>query len=760
MATDLVVERFEVDGLDVTRRVLPGDLVVSPHPTLPLEVVRRVPRPATVEVPAVHRPGGRGPLRLVVRFGRAERGVRVVDVATGASAESVGDGSATVTLEVPAAGSRRVNSQGTELTAEREGIEVGFGRPVEDVADAVHEVRGWSGGGVLLRVEMLRDVGLFDPRFFAYYEDTDLAWRARRQGWRTVCAPAAVLHHLHGGTAGSTARPFFFLNYRNWLLTVLRNGDRADVAAALAHARHLSWPYVRRNVTGRLRRGRRPDLAIGGAWARVFAGVLAAAPAVLATRRRSGRPGSVDVVGRQVATDVVSRWMPPSSARPPATRPGGPVLVYVDVTETLRSGWRAGIQRVTCELVRHLPVERPDLEVVPIVFEPHRGTFRRVTGPEYAELLAPTHRQVPRRPAAQMSPARRLVGQVGARLGLTRLAEAVRRRRAIGDEPPEHTALRLERLEPGSVLLDADASWNVRAAARDALLPELAASGVAVVQVLYDILPLLQPEWFEPKNAAVFRRHVEAHADHADLVVAISADTAATYRSSLQAAGRRVPPVEVVPLGTELPAAAATPTGPGAVELPAELDDAPFVLVVGTVEPRKNHAVLLDALDVVRAEHPELHLVVVGRPGWRNADTIARLDQLSASDAPVHWLRDATDAELDELYRRAFLVVAPSRSEGFGLPVAEALARGRVVLSSTGGALPEAGGDAAEYFEPDDAAELARLIRRHLDDPAHHEARLAAARAAVPRRWAEVAADVGRHLDGIVASFASPQGRC
>jgi glycosyltransferase involved in cell wall biosynthesis len=310
------------------------------------------------------------------------------------------------------------------------------------------------------------------------------------------------------------------------------------------------------------------------------------------------------------------------------------------------------------------------------------------------------------------------------------------------------------------VLRDPDARCNVRAAARDALLPQLAQSGVAIVQVLYDILPLQRPDWFEPKNAAVFRRHVEAHAAHADLVVAISADTAATYRSWLEAAGRRVPPVEVVPLGTELPTGAASTAEPGTVELPPDLDDAPFVLDVGTVEPRKNHAVLLDAVEVVRAEHPELRLVVVGRPGWRNADTIARLEQLAASDAPVHWLRDATDPELDELYRRAFLVVAPSLSEGFGLPVAEALARGRAVLSSTGGALPEAGGDAAEYFEPTDAAELARLIRLHLDDPAHHEARVAAGRPAGPRRWADVAVDVGRHLDDVVASFASPQGRC
>ena len=748
-SAELVLERVSVDGFDVTRRVLTEGVTMSSHPTLPLEMIRRIRTEAVLRVPVTGRHGDTCHVEL--HFTGASSGVRALDVADGASSEVSSAPTApdaVLRLDVPATGRRHVNSLGTDLTPGREGFEVGFGELDDDAVDrpaGAHEVIGWSGGGVLLRVEMLRRVGLFDPRYFAYYEDTDLAWRSRRQGWRTRCQPASVLHHLHGGSVGATARPFFFLNYRNWLLTALRNGTRADVLAAGRLAGHLSWPYLRRNVIGRLRRGWRPHGQISAAWGRVFLGVAADGPAVLRTRRSSARPDAPEPIGAVTATDVVSRWMPASSSRAPAPRLGGPTIVYLDVTETLRSGWRAGIQRVTCELARHLPTEAPDLELVPIVFEARHGRFRRISGTEYAELLAPTHRQRPPSAPAPMSTARRLVGRAGALLGLTPLAERIRARRAERAEPPVNRALLLDRLEPGSILLDADAAWNVRAAARAEILPALAAQGVRIVQILYDVLPVERPEWFEPTNAGLVVDHLRAHAAHASLVIAISEHTATGYREWLGATGQRVPRVDVVTLGTERPVT----LDPDPASLPEGLAGAPFLLAVGTVEPRKNHATLLDGFaDVVR-DHPELHLVVVGRPGWRAADTIDRLRELARRDPRVHWLDDASDPELEALYRAAFLVVAPSYSEGFGLPVIEALARGATVLSSDGGALPEAGGDSVEYFDPTDAGALATLVRQHLDDPTHHAERRRIAAATAPRRWAEVAAEIGPLLGSI-----------
>jgi glycosyltransferase involved in cell wall biosynthesis len=187
-------------------------------------------------------------------------------------------------------------------------------------------------------------------------------------------------------------------------------------------------------------------------------------------------------------------------------------------------------------------------------------------------------------------------------------------------------------------------------------------------------------------------------------------------------------------------------------DLPDELSGQRYLLTVGTLEPRKNHTVLLDAFDRVQADHPDLHLVVVGRQGWRVDELADRLQRRAESDPRVHWFHQATDGELEALYQGAFAVVAPSLSEGFGLPVAEALARGRVVLSSHGGALREAGGEAAEYFDPTDPGQLEALLRLHLGDGGHHEARSAVSAAVVPRRWREVAEELAEFLKSMPGS--------
>jgi hypothetical protein len=284
-------------------------------------------------------------------------------------------------------------------------------------------------------------------------------------------------------------------------------------------------------------------------------------------------------------------------------------------------------------------------------------------------------------------------------------------------------------------------------------LPEFVTGGVTVVQVLYDVLPVIRPEWFEPTNGRLFIDFLEAHAQHADLIVAISEDTAQGYRQWIAATGQRAVPVEVVTLGTELPVSVSAPTA----DLPDGLDGARYLLTVGTLEPRKNHGVLLEAFDRVQADHPDVHLVVVGREGWRVEDVATRLRDRAASDPRVHWLQAATDAELEALYQGAFAVVAPSLSEGFGLPVAEALARGRVVLSSSGGALREAGGEAAEYFDPQSPDELESLLRLHLGDDGHHQARSAVSAAVEPRRWSQVAEELAEFLKSMPGAPHDPR---
>jgi len=146
--------------------------------------------------------------------------------------------------------------------------------------------------------------------------------------------------------------------------------------------------------------------------------------------------------------------------------------------------------------------------------------------------------------------------------------------------------------------------------------------------------------------------------------------------------------------------------------------EGPYVLAVGSLEPRKNLTGLLDALLLLdRSPAEELTLAVVGPGGWHNQTSRERL---AAAGRRLHIveLGYVSDRELLDLYRGATLFAYPSLSEGFGLPVLEAMACGTPVITSDRGSLPEVAGDAAELVDPEDAEALAAAIARVLGDEA------------------------------------------
>ncbi|MBS0663746.1 MAG: glycosyltransferase family 4 protein [Verrucomicrobia bacterium] len=163
---------------------------------------------------------------------------------------------------------------------------------------------------------------------------------------------------------------------------------------------------------------------------------------------------------------------------------------------------------------------------------------------------------------------------------------------------------------------------------------------------------------------------------------------------------------------------------PGAPPTPGPA--APW-LVVGSLEPRKNHAAALDAYELYHA-HSSVRrpLVVAGGAGWKSDAIRARLSALQGRGLTVHTPGYVPDAELAGLYASSFALVCPSWHEGFGLPLVEALTAGLPVLSSDRASLPEVGGDAPVYFAPDQPAALAEAMLALERDPAAHARRAAA----------------------------------
>jgi glycosyltransferase involved in cell wall biosynthesis len=153
------------------------------------------------------------------------------------------------------------------------------------------------------------------------------------------------------------------------------------------------------------------------------------------------------------------------------------------------------------------------------------------------------------------------------------------------------------------------------------------------------------------------------------------------------------PPSIVAHLGTDL-----HPACPK--ELPADLPpDRPYFVTVGTIEPRKNHAFLLDIWKDMGADAPTL--VIAGGRGWKNDDVFARLDRLP-EDVPIQEVSGLTDGALVALVEGSKGVLFPSFGEGFGLPAVEAAARGVPVVVNTLKVFDEILGDIPIYASVSD----------------------------------------------------------
>ena len=425
-----------------------------------------------------------------------------------------------------------------------------------------------------------------------------------------------------------------------------------------------------------------------------------------------------------------------------------PVEVLVEVTDTVSLPYTTGIQRVTRELLARLPRQGSP------AFRPVRWTsacdgYRDLTGEE-ARVLADPPERLPRttRLAARLPDpvavfARRALASTIAR----RARNAIRNARDQRIERDRrHLCLASSRPEHSTVLLDLEAAWN-DPVPRTELLPREHARGVRSAALIADVLPVLHPEWFDPQLITDFNAFLDGHLRYSELFLCISERTESDLIAVAAARGVNNLHTCVIPLGADLaPGQFATDdrNGVRTDARPERFDPLPerFLLLVGTLEPRKNQTLALDLLDATAASHPDVALVLVGKRGWHVEDLIRRIERHPALGRRLFWFEEVDDAALWWLYRQATICLTPAIYEGLGVCVMEALHAGTPVVCSTGGALPEAGGAAAEYIDPHDTDAWVHLVRSWLDDPVQLEQARRRAVAWQAPSWDDAAAAV------------------
>lgn len=186
-----------------------------------------------------------------------------------------------------------LNNTGSVLLPDGHGADRGYQERDRGQYDRQDEVFAWCGAAVLLSRTYLESVGLFDETFFLYYEDFDLSWRGRAQGWRYVYVPDSVVHHVHSASSVEGSRLFAHYVERNRLLALTRNAPLGFAWRAAGRHLLITGSYARRDIVSPMAHARPPVLETVRRRLRALGAYLRLLPRTLAGRRRLRRRRSV-----------------------------------------------------------------------------------------------------------------------------------------------------------------------------------------------------------------------------------------------------------------------------------------------------------------------------------------------------------------------------------------------------------------------------------------------------------------------------------
>jgi alpha-1,2-rhamnosyltransferase len=263
----------------------------------------------------------------------------------------------------------------------------------------------------------------------------------------------------------------------------------------------------------------------------------------------------------------------------------------------------------------------------------------------------------------------------------------------------------------GDLLLMLDSSWvypvwSAVKRAKD--------KGAKIGLVVYDLIPITHPQLFTPALVKRFSEWFDRAMDNVSFFIAISEttrDEISKHIESNKPFKNYVGRLEYFKLGSIIDNVHRNGEVREELRTVFEYRDKPKTyLVVGTIEPRKNHKYLLDAFDEIWQKGADPRLCIVGRIGWLSAKLLKRIRSHPQYMNRLFMFNDVSDTELDYCYIHAKALVLPSLAEGFGLPLVEALHYGSLALVSDIPIFREVGKDFCVYFDNSEPASLAKMV--------------------------------------------------
>ena len=296
----------------------------------------------------------------------------------------------------------------------------------------------------------------------------------------------------------------------------------------------------------------------------------------------------------------------------------------------------------------------------------------------------------------------------------------------------------------GNIFFDLDSVWNL-SYKRSVLLPELKKTGLRLAVYVYDIIPITEPHFGHPNTVFNFMAYIGAYLQYADLIIASAQSTLDEIYKLADKLSLPHVPGHVSWLGCDF----SKDIQSSNIPLPLNVRKAvskKYILCVGTIEPRKNHAYILDACEK-ELFAKGFNLVFAGRLGWNMDQFQERVLACPYYNRQFFWLQGMDDRVIDYLYRNAFVVAFPTFNEGFGLPIVEAFQRGTPVVTTDKPVLREVGKDFCEYIDPRDPKTFIDVISSYDQDPEKYSVWKEKIKSFVPFTWKETSDKIIAALD-------------
>ena len=309
--------------------------------------------------------------------------------------------------------------------------------------------------------------------------------------------------------------------------------------------------------------------------------------------------------------------------------------------------------------------------------------------------------------------------------------------------------------KPGDQLISLGAIWNIDGI--EACLQDLKdMHGLKIYQLIHDLIPIIATEHIAADFSNEFYFWLKSSASYCDRFLANSENTAKDLRTFLEEI-EQSRPIDVVPLAQKFDVVHSNRVDDPAKVFKSRLDSfkgldqsvlnltkVPYVLVVGTMESRKNIWRLAQAWQQL-TQTPGLDmpkLVFAGKPGWLNDDFENLMEATGNLGGWVQFAKRPSDAELGFLYENCLFTATVSFYEGWGLPIGESLSFGKTAVVADNSSMPEVGGDLVEYCDAHSINSIYAACRRLIEDPTRREALEAKIAQTRLRTWDDVASDM------------------